>query len=465
MHGRLDSREINDIGDTALSFSEVKALATGNPLLMDKAEADAALSRLQRAERAHHRNQAALEHAIEHYQAQIRTLIWQAGDIDVAIARRHDTRGDPFTMTVNGRDHSKRAAAGKDLKELLEREIAGLDGLRMRTAHPGSLGGFPLAAAIERSLGKTTITIVLDSVPGGTIQLSASDLRTADPAGLITRLENRLDHLEARKQETLASIERARREIAHARDNLGQPFPQAAQLAEARERSRQIDEQLDQMATEHHSGDATEVHEPQYGPDTGHEQAHDALLLATKDAAVSREQPPGHASAAGREAHEAASRTDEAGQRVPPQDRSQPSRERSRDAALAGPQAQGPAAPPTHQPEPSPPQPSRRTGAAGEPRRSEARSWPWPDPRLPPQRSTSGTPEEPGQRAGNYHPSRHGPADRECLPGLSSHHVRPQHGRGFAIRPGQETWVSGQILPFDITEFRTPEHGGPEREA
>jgi hypothetical protein len=33
MHGRLDTREIGDIGDTALSFSEVKALATGNPLL------------------------------------------------------------------------------------------------------------------------------------------------------------------------------------------------------------------------------------------------------------------------------------------------------------------------------------------------------------------------------------------------------------------------------------------------
>jgi len=35
MHGRLDAREIGDIGDAALSFSEVKALATGNPLLME----------------------------------------------------------------------------------------------------------------------------------------------------------------------------------------------------------------------------------------------------------------------------------------------------------------------------------------------------------------------------------------------------------------------------------------------
>ena len=69
MHGRLDTREIADIGDTALSFSEVKALATGNPLLMDKAEADAALARLQRAERAHLRNQDALRHAIGDYRS------------------------------------------------------------------------------------------------------------------------------------------------------------------------------------------------------------------------------------------------------------------------------------------------------------------------------------------------------------------------------------------------------------
>ena len=64
MRGRLDVREIEDIGDAALSYNEVKALATGNPLLMDKAEADAEFTRLQRAERAHHRNRDALRYKI-----------------------------------------------------------------------------------------------------------------------------------------------------------------------------------------------------------------------------------------------------------------------------------------------------------------------------------------------------------------------------------------------------------------
>ena len=46
MSPALDARDIGDIGDTVLSFAEAKALATGNPLLMDKAEADATLARL-----------------------------------------------------------------------------------------------------------------------------------------------------------------------------------------------------------------------------------------------------------------------------------------------------------------------------------------------------------------------------------------------------------------------------------
>ena len=89
MHGRLDTREISDIGDTALSFSEVKALATGNPLLMDKAEADAALARLQRAERAHLRNQNALRHAVSRHEADISRLTALAAD------HRHRDRPPP----------------------------------------------------------------------------------------------------------------------------------------------------------------------------------------------------------------------------------------------------------------------------------------------------------------------------------------------------------------------------------
>ena len=62
MRGSLDVREIEDVGETALSYSEVKALATGDPRILEKARIDAELTRLERLERSHGRNQRPVRH-------------------------------------------------------------------------------------------------------------------------------------------------------------------------------------------------------------------------------------------------------------------------------------------------------------------------------------------------------------------------------------------------------------------
>ena len=192
MSPSLDTREIGDIGDTVLSFSEAKALATNNPLLMDKAEADADLSRLVRAERAHHRNQDTLRRSITRLEQHIATQTRLASDIDAAIARRQDTRGEAFTMTVEGRVYRKRVDAGLHLLHLLRQEAANQLGSRQRTLRAGELGGFPLTVTISRTLGQVGVTPALDGAPGAEMTLTARELADADPVGLVTRLENRL---------------------------------------------------------------------------------------------------------------------------------------------------------------------------------------------------------------------------------------------------------------------------------
>ena len=250
MRGRLDVREIEDIGDAALSYNEVKALATGNPLLMEKAEADAELTRLERAERAHHRNRDALRYKIVSAEKRIDRLIALISDIDTAVACRRDIRGDAFTMTIEGIPYSKRNHAGRQLLQLLDREVTTLTG----SGHPriearlGHLGGFDLTTSTCRVLGTTQLTMALDGAPESEIRLTAADLAETDPAGLVIRLENRLTGLESLKTRTVAEIDRLRIEAARAREDTEKPFPQSGQLAEARDRFRRIEEQLKEAA-------------------------------------------------------------------------------------------------------------------------------------------------------------------------------------------------------------------------
>ncbi|MET3920793.1 helicase-related protein [Arthrobacter sp. UYEF20] len=62
MRGRLDVREIEDIGDNTLNFAQAKAITSGNPLVLEKAVADQELARLSRLDRAYHRNMVAVAH-------------------------------------------------------------------------------------------------------------------------------------------------------------------------------------------------------------------------------------------------------------------------------------------------------------------------------------------------------------------------------------------------------------------
>jgi N12 class adenine-specific DNA methylase len=294
MRGRLDIREIEDIGDAALSYNEVKALATGNPLLMDKADADAEHTRLQRAERAHHRNQDTLRYKITSAERQIMTLTAVAADIDMAVGRRQSTRGDAFTMTVDGVRHGKRPEVGERLVQLLQRETAGLDsGHRHTRTQVGHLGGFDVTAAIDRVLGTTQIVVALDGAPGSEIRMTTEDLASTDPSGLVIRLENRLAGLEALKSRTLEEISRLHTETARASDDLGKPFPRSDQLTAARDRVEDIGERLREAAQppQQDEHDVTGTDSPD-APDPGrpHAAAADTVVRAANGAVVAGHQ-------------------------------------------------------------------------------------------------------------------------------------------------------------------------------
>jgi hypothetical protein len=96
------------------------------------------------------------------------------GDIDTAIRRRIDTRGDAFTMTMDGIRYSKRTDAGRRLQQL----TAQMQDALLKSSHrrleeqPGQLGGFAMTVTVERVLGSMNVIMALDGAPGTDVRMT-----------------------------------------------------------------------------------------------------------------------------------------------------------------------------------------------------------------------------------------------------------------------------------------------------
>jgi N12 class adenine-specific DNA methylase/SAM-dependent methyltransferase len=260
MRGRLDVREVEDIGDPALSYQEVKALATGNPLWLDQAQAQADLARLERLERAHERDQRGLRSTIRRYSQDLDQMSQLLAATEVAISRRRDTRGDAFAMVLDDQTITSRPEAEARLRALISRLPSGFETV------VGRLGGFDVAVVTYSATGEIYLKLidlpeegVGEWRPKTEIRLKVrvfGDMKPEDlvaqldrtGAALITRLENKVRGLEAQRDAVARRIDGVQAEVTRAEGLLGRPFPQAERLAAARARLQAINAQLEDMA-------------------------------------------------------------------------------------------------------------------------------------------------------------------------------------------------------------------------
>lgn len=238
--GRAVDREVDDIGDQALSYAEVKALATGNPLILEKAAVDADVARLGRLRRAHLEDQHRLRRALDTADARAQAAAARIRQLEAAIAARTDTRGERFRITVGTAIHTKRADAGHDLQQLLLANTGRgqADGMAV-----GELAGFTLRAGRDHAAGADELWI---AVPEAGIELryDIHDWQTMDPASLVQRLERRIQALDSALGETRQQHAAAQREATRARARIGMPFEHDEQLQRLRRRQQEIAEQL-----------------------------------------------------------------------------------------------------------------------------------------------------------------------------------------------------------------------------
>ena len=243
MRGRLDLRSIEDIGDSSLSFAEVKALASGDPLVLDKAQADAELTRVARLQRAWQRNHDALTRTVTGADARAARGGRELAAIDAAIAQRVDTRGDAFSMTVGERRLATRVEAGAAIRDwTASRAPGGLPYGRsvLELGEVGTLGGLVVEATLQRAIaGPPALELTLRGLPTSPATQRVDEL-ARDPLSLVRQLEHRIAALPALASDWRTNLAAAQREAQRAREGLQQPFKHAGALEDAQQQVRAI---------------------------------------------------------------------------------------------------------------------------------------------------------------------------------------------------------------------------------
>jgi N12 class adenine-specific DNA methylase len=241
--GDLPDRDVDDIGDQALSFAEVKALATGDPLVLEKAAVDADVARLTRLERAHHDDQHRLRRTHDTATARAERASGRATQLEAVLERVVDTRGDRFAMTVDGHHHTKRVDAGEHLQRVM---VDRLDQTPPETNGPtveiGTLAGLGV-------VGQSVTTIddeIRIAIPDAHIEITypALDWKRSEPANLITRLERQIHRIPDTLASLRAEAEASRGEAGRAADRIGTPWGRADELAGLRRRQGEINDTL-----------------------------------------------------------------------------------------------------------------------------------------------------------------------------------------------------------------------------
>jgi hypothetical protein len=230
MTGDATVRRAEDVDSAALTYAEVKAIASGNPLVIEKATIDADVMRLTRLKRQHAESLYQMRYRIKRLGDTSGILEREIANIREDLRTRTSTRGDNFSMTVRNETFTDRVKAGRALVFL----AAALKPFESnKTA--GSIGGFPIS--IERFDERATILIHGKHSYRANISDSA--------AGTIASLEHALDSFEDRLRERETDLTQSRRQAADLAKQIDQPFEHEEKLATATNRQQEIVTALD----------------------------------------------------------------------------------------------------------------------------------------------------------------------------------------------------------------------------
>ena len=229
MTSKTPVRFAEDIDETALSYAEIKALAAGNPDIIEKTELDTQVAKLKLLKQNYLSEKYELEDkVIKYYPNEIKRLENRIEDMkeDIEVFNNNNTPDNSFEkMNLKGTDFTERKEAGEKIIEICK---------SMTNPEPLEIGeykGFKIILSFDTMDRKFYASMKNN--------LSYKTELGSDPSGNITRIDNVLNGIETRLSSVENNLEDTKKNYESAKKEIEKPFPQEEEL---KTKSKRLDE-------------------------------------------------------------------------------------------------------------------------------------------------------------------------------------------------------------------------------
>jgi N12 class adenine-specific DNA methylase/SAM-dependent methyltransferase len=232
MTGDMTVRRLEDMDSAALTYAEVKAIASGNPLVIEKAQVDAELIRLGRLRSAHAEEQYRIRSSLRHSREEVEAWTERLAHLCEDLKLRQDTSGDKFRIELDKQVLDNRGVAG----ELLLRRPEKIRAHFGEDIRIGTFAGFELF--IRAGFNDTTELVLRGK--------NSYSTRITDTAlGTIRSLESMAQGFEERMARLESDIKDSQKRAVELEAKVGATFEKEERYHFLVKRQSEIEEKLD----------------------------------------------------------------------------------------------------------------------------------------------------------------------------------------------------------------------------
>jgi N12 class adenine-specific DNA methylase len=261
MNGSVTVRHAEDLDGGALTFAEIKAIASGNPAVMEKVKVDTEIRKLDQLRSSHLNQQHNIRWQVKNIPDHIRHAKDTAERINKDIATREANSPEEFTMTVGNRTFSGKGAREEAAKALNDVALSWRNDETQQVR--GRFRGFDIVSR-GHAFGSDYEPEIFVR---GALTYRAQ-LNPENPLGTLQSIEHAIRSLDRREEQEREELERHEKALAEYQAQLNRPFEHERRLKELLAKQAELNAALDLDKNERQVAQDEPQTEKDAGPST-----------------------------------------------------------------------------------------------------------------------------------------------------------------------------------------------------